>query len=99
MKGKNGFEYFRSELKIVQKNGSLTHPQAQGKIKRFHQTLKKWLSEQKADGIFNTLALPGSFGITKVDLFAVVYGEFLVLGHHWALVPIKWTFVVAPVVL
>jgi transposase InsO family protein len=48
VKGKNGFEYLLSELEIVQKNGSPAHPQTQGKIERFHQTLKKWLSEQKA---------------------------------------------------
>lgn len=45
-KGKNGFEYLLSELEIVQKNGSPAHPQTQGKIERFHQTLKKWLSQQ-----------------------------------------------------
>jgi len=47
-KGKNGFEYLLSELEIVQKNGSPAHPQTQGKIERFHQTLKKWLSGQEA---------------------------------------------------
>jgi len=47
VKGKNGFEYLLSELGIVQKNGSPAHPQTQGKIERFHQTLKKWLSEQE----------------------------------------------------
>ena len=46
VKGKNGFEYLLSELEIVQKNGSPAHPQTQGKIERFHQTLKKWLSQQ-----------------------------------------------------
>lgn len=48
VKGKNGFEYLLSELDIVQKNGSPAHPQTQGKIERFHQTLKKWLTEQEA---------------------------------------------------
>lgn len=48
VKGKNGFEYLLSELEIIQKNGSPAHPQTQGKIERFHQTLKKWLSEQEA---------------------------------------------------
>jgi transposase InsO family protein len=46
VKGKNGFEYLLSELDVIQKNGSPAHPQTQGKIERFHQTLKKWLSEQ-----------------------------------------------------
>lgn len=45
--GKNGFEYLLSELEIVQKNGSPGHPQTQGKIERFHQTQKKWLSQQR----------------------------------------------------
>ena len=40
VKGKNGFEYLLSELDIVQKNGSPGHPETQGKIERFHQTLK-----------------------------------------------------------
>ena len=48
VKGKNGFEYLLSELDIGQKNGSPAHPQTQGKIERFHQTLKKWLLEQEA---------------------------------------------------
>jgi hypothetical protein len=46
VKGKNGFEYLLSELDVIQKNGSPAHPQTQGKIERFHQTLKKWLSEK-----------------------------------------------------
>ena len=45
-KGKNGFEYLLSDLGVIQKNGSPGHPQTQGKIERFHQTLKKWLSQQ-----------------------------------------------------
>lgn len=45
-KGKNGFEYLLSELGVIQKNGSPGHPQTQGKIERFHQTQKKWLSQQ-----------------------------------------------------
>jgi transposase InsO family protein len=48
VKGKNGFEYLLSELDVVQKNGSPGHPETQGKIERFHQTLKKWLSQQAA---------------------------------------------------
>ena len=44
--GKNAFEYLLSDLGVVQKNGSPGHPQTQVKIERFHQTLKKYLSEQ-----------------------------------------------------
>jgi transposase InsO family protein len=44
--GRNGFEYLLAALGIRQKNGSPGHPQTQGKIERFHQTQKKWLSAQ-----------------------------------------------------
>jgi transposase InsO family protein len=44
--GKNAFEYLLAHLGITQKNGHPGHPQTQGKIERFHQTLKKWLAEQ-----------------------------------------------------
>lgn len=46
IKAKNGFEYLLSELGVIQKNGSPGHPQTQGKIERFHQTQKRWLSQQ-----------------------------------------------------
>lgn len=46
IKGKNGFEYLLADLGVIQKNGSPGHPQTQGKIERFHQTLKKWLNQQ-----------------------------------------------------
>jgi transposase InsO family protein len=42
-KGRNQFEYELVKLGIVQKNGSPGHPQTQGKIERFHQTLKRYL--------------------------------------------------------
>ena len=41
--GRNGFEYLLAYLGIRQKNGAPGHPQTQGKIERFHQTLKRWL--------------------------------------------------------
>ncbi len=37
--GRNAFEYLLPLLGIRQKNGSPGHPQTQGKIERFHQTL------------------------------------------------------------
>jgi transposase InsO family protein len=42
--GRNEFEYVLAALGIVQKNGAPNHPQTQGKIERFHQTLKRWLA-------------------------------------------------------
>jgi transposase InsO family protein len=42
--GRNAFEYLLRMLGIRQKNGSPGHPQTQGKIERFHQTLKRWLT-------------------------------------------------------
>lgn len=44
--GPNGFEHLLKRLGITQKNGSPSHPQTQGKIERFHQTLKLWLRNQ-----------------------------------------------------
>jgi hypothetical protein len=66
VKGKNGFEYLLSELEIVQKNGSPAHPQTQGKIERFHQTLKKWLSEQEVAHDLKELQ-------RQLDEFRVIY--------------------------
>jgi transposase InsO family protein len=45
--GRNAFEYLLAILRITQKNGHPGHPQTQGKIERFHQTLKKWLTRQQ----------------------------------------------------
>lgn len=36
----NGFEQLLADLGITQKNGSPNHPTTQGKIERYHQTLK-----------------------------------------------------------
>ncbi|MEO7349683.1 MAG: IS481 family transposase, partial [Terrimesophilobacter sp.] len=40
---RNAFEYLLAAEGITQKNGHPYHPQTQGKIERFHQTLKLWL--------------------------------------------------------
>lgn len=42
--GYNDFERLLASLGITQKNGHPGHPQTQGKIERFHQTLKHWLT-------------------------------------------------------
>jgi transposase InsO family protein len=44
--GRNGFEAELRRLGIKQKNGKPAHPQTQGKIERFWQTLKAWLAAQ-----------------------------------------------------
>ena len=46
--GRNAFEYLLQLLGIRQKNGKPGHPQTQGKIERFHQTLKRFLAAQPA---------------------------------------------------
>jgi transposase InsO family protein len=46
--GRNAFEYLLPILGIQQKNGSPGHPQTQGKIERFHQTLQRWLAARPA---------------------------------------------------
>ncbi|MBG6084450.1 transposase InsO family protein [Zhihengliuella flava] len=44
--GRNAFEYLLPTLGVTQKNGSPWHPQTQGKVERFQQTLKRWLAKQ-----------------------------------------------------
>ena len=46
--GRNGFEYVLAYLGVRQKNGAPGHPQTQGKVERFHQTLKRWLGQRPA---------------------------------------------------
>ena len=44
--GRNGLENELRRLGARQKNGRPNHPQTQGKVERFQQTLKKWLAAQ-----------------------------------------------------
>lgn len=44
--GRNAFEHLLPLLGVRQKNGAPGHPQTQGKIERFHQTLKRFLAKQ-----------------------------------------------------
>jgi transposase InsO family protein len=44
--GRNGLEHELRRLGIRQKNGKPNHPQTQGKVERFQQTMKKWLAAQ-----------------------------------------------------
>jgi transposase InsO family protein len=45
--GRNHLEHELRDLHITQKNGQPNHPQTQGKVERFQQTLKKWLRAQR----------------------------------------------------
>jgi transposase InsO family protein len=66
--GRNGFEYLLAYLGIRQKNGTPGHPQTQGKIERFHQTLKRWLERQPAARSLAELQ-------AQLDVFRVHYNE------------------------
>ena len=66
--GRNSFEYLLAYLGIRQKNGSPGHPQTQGKIERFHQTLKRWLGQQPAARTIAELQ-------RQLDTFRLAYDE------------------------
>ena len=66
--GRNGLEHLLAYLGIRQKNGNPGHPQTQGKIERFHQTLKRWLERQPAARDLATLQ-------AQLDAFRLVYNE------------------------
>ncbi|MDQ1587147.1 MAG: hypothetical protein QOJ77_312, partial [Microbacteriaceae bacterium] len=44
--GRNALEHELRRLGVKQKNGKPNHPQTQGKVERFQQTLKQWLRAQ-----------------------------------------------------
>ena len=66
--GRNGFEYLLAHLGVRQKNGAPGHPQTQGKIERFHQTLKRWLERQPAARTLGELQ-------ERLDVFRLAYNE------------------------
>ncbi len=66
--GRNGFEYLLAWLGVRQKNGAPGHPQTQGKIERFHQTLKRWLARQPAARSVDELQ-------AQLDRFRLEYNE------------------------
>ena len=53
--GHNSFERELAIHGITQKNGRPNHPQTQGKVERFQQTLKKWLRAQPGAPTLNAL--------------------------------------------
>jgi transposase InsO family protein len=66
--GRNAFEHLIAAAGIAQKNGHPYHPQTQGKIERFHQTLKRWLAARPA--ATNITELQG-----QLDQFRAVYNQ------------------------
>lgn len=66
--GRNAFEYVLAALGVRQKNGHPAHPQTQGKIERFHQTLKKWLRGQVRVDTLHELQ-------RQLDVFRHLYNE------------------------
>jgi transposase InsO family protein len=66
--GRNGLEYLLAWLGIRQKNGAPGHPQTQGKVERFQQTLKHWLARQP--GAPSVAALQA-----QLDAFRELYNE------------------------
>ena len=66
--GRNSFEYLLAYLGIRQKNGAPGHPQTQGKIERFHQTLKRWLGQGPAATDLAGLQ-------AQLDAFRLAYNE------------------------
>lgn len=76
--GRNAFEAELQRLGIQQKNGSPGHPQTQGKVERFQQTMKKWLRAQPAAATLTDLQ-------TQLDHFVAHYNQqrpHRSLPHH-----------------
>jgi transposase InsO family protein len=75
---RNAFEYLLAAMNVTQKNGHPYHPQTQGKIERFHQTLKRWLAARP-------LAQTPTELQTQLDQFRTIYNQqrpHRALGRH-----------------
>jgi transposase InsO family protein len=67
--GRNAFENEIRRLGITQINSTPNHPTTCGKVERFHQTLKKWLTRQPRAATLTELQ-------TQLDTFVNIY------NHH-----------------
>ncbi|MBV8861097.1 MAG: IS481 family transposase [Mycobacterium sp.] len=67
--GRNSFENELHRLGITQINSTPNHPTTCGKVERFHQTLKKWLTSQPRATTIAALQ-------TQLDAFVHIY------NHH-----------------
>jgi transposase InsO family protein len=70
--GRNGFENELRRLGITQINSTPNHPTTCGKVERFHQTLKKWLTHQPRAATLADLQ-------DQLDAFVEAYNHRL---HH-----------------
>jgi transposase InsO family protein len=68
--GRNHLEHELRELSVTQKNGKPNHPQTQGKVERFQETLKKWLRAQTPQPA------------TLADLQALIEAFLDTYNHH-----------------
>ena len=66
--GINGFETLLAELGVHQKNSRPNHPTTCGKVERFHQTLKRWLTSQPHATTIDELQ-------DQLDTFVEVYNH------------------------
>jgi transposase InsO family protein len=64
--GHNDFERLLASLGVTQKNGRPGHPQTQGKIERFHRTLKLWLGQRRRPSTLAELQ-------TLLETFQTIY--------------------------